>query len=174
MISSHLTLTQKSIIHALTTFVGAYVCWHMLVWAGIKNPIWGVITVILVSDPDLSAAMKLSKVRSINTIVGCVMALVSLMMFGYSPVNCFITAAVTILITTSIVHYPSNWRLAPVTVVIIMDACRSSPHKSEILLAILRASEIGVGCAVSVAITAIQFSLLSLVKRDGEEEEGSE
>jgi uncharacterized membrane protein YccC len=170
-----LTLNQKSFIHALSTFLGALICWYGLTWAGIPNPVWSVITVILVSDPDISAAMKLSKVRSINTIVGCVISLLCLFTLGYSPLICFVTAALTVLIITSILHYPSNWRLAPVTVVIIMNASSLAvTHTDQIRLAVLRTAEIGIGCAVSVAIAAIQFKLLSLIHAEGEQpEEGS-
>jgi len=155
-------LIKKSLLYASKTFAGAALCWYGLVAFGMKDPIWAVITVIIVSDPDLKTTRMLAKTRAINTAVGCFFGLTSLLIFGYVPWICLLTAAVTVLAITLIEHYPSNWRLAPVTVVIIMDAGRQAAgRQDEMTFAIMRMIEIGVGCAVALLLAGIYTHLFS-------------
>ncbi len=159
------SITSKSLLYPFNILIGSAICWYGLVLVGISNPIWSIITVILVSDPDLTTAITLARVRVINTIVGCVAALVSLLAFGYSPWSSFLTAAVIVLVVTSVEHYPANWRLTPVTVVIVMDASRKAmTYHDEMFNAIARAGEIAAGCAVALIIAMAQIKLTRLLQ----------
>lgn len=161
-----LSITSKSFIYAVNIFLGATLCWYGLVLVGIKNPIWAIITVILVSDPDLRATVNLSRIRSINTAVGCIISLISLTLFGYTPWGSFLTVGVTIFLVMSIEGYPANWRLAPVTVAIIMDASRvATTYRDEVLFALARAGEIGAGCLVALLVVAVNIRLSSLIRK---------
>jgi len=161
MPQNHFTLTQKSLLYAVKTLLGAGICWYALAWLGVDNPIWAVITVIIVSDADLSGTATLAKARVINTAVGCASGVLSLLFFGYSPLICLLTAAVTVLFVTSLQYYPANWRLAPVTVVILMDAGRQAVDKqAAILYALMRTVEIGAGCVVALFL-AFAFSRIA-------------
>lgn len=158
---THFSLTQKSLFYSAKTFLGAAICWYGLAWLGVANPIWAVITVIIVSDADLSGTATLAKARVINTAVGCASGIVSLLLFGYSPLICLLTAAVTVLFVTSLQYYPANWRLAPVTVIILMDSGRQAVGKeTSILYALMRTAEIGVGCIVALLL-AFAFSRIA-------------
>jgi len=162
MPNNHFSLTQKSLFYAAKTLLGAGICWYALMWCGVANPIWAVITVIIVSDADLSGTAALAKARVINTAVGCLSGIVSLLVFGYSPMICLLTAAITVLFVTSLQYYPANWRLAPVTVIILMDAGRQAVGKEEaILYALLRTAEISVGCVVALVL-AFAFSRIAI------------
>jgi uncharacterized membrane protein YccC len=153
MLHRHFSLTQKSLLYSAKTLLGACLCWYGLTAFGVDNPIWSVITVIIVSDADLSTTATLAKVRVINTAVGCASGLISMLLFGYTPLVCLLTAAVTVLFVTSLQRYPANWRLAPVTVVILMNAGSQAVGKeAEVILALLRAVEIGVGSAVALLL----------------------
>jgi len=166
MTNLRFNITKKSFIYAVNIFLATNLCWYGLVWLGANNPIWAIITVILVSDHDFGTAMYLSKVRALNTVVGCVISLVSLTIFGYSPWASFLTVMATILFITSIENYPANWRLAPVTVAIIMDASRNATtYHDEIRNAIIRTGEITAGCIAALAIVAINIKLGALLRR---------
>ena len=158
MLNCHFSLTQKSLFYSAKTLLGSCLCWYTLTLFGVDNPIWSVITVIIVSDADLSTTANLAKVRVINTAVGCVSGLISMLLFGYSPLGCLLTAAITVLFVTSLQFYPANWRLAPVTVVILMNAGSQAVGKqAEIILALQRAAEIAMGSAVALVL-ALVFS----------------
>lgn len=162
MLHAPLSLTQKSLLHASKTFIGAVLCWAVLHWLGIPNPIWAMITVVLVSDPDLTTARTLVAARVTNTIVGCAVGLTALLLFDFSLWVALAAVVLTILVITSIEHYPTNWRLAPVTVLILFDAARNAASpQEEIHFALLRAFEIGLGSAVALGLSLIYTRIFS-------------
>lgn len=153
-------LRQKSLVYASKIFFCSLICWYGLLWAGIGNPIWAIITVLVVSDPSLTTTFGLAKVRTINTIVGCIFGLGSILSFGYSPMMMIGTAAVTVFFVNLISRYPVNWRLAPVTVVILMDAGRlATTHQEEFHYVLMRFFEIGIGSAVALGMAGIYTKL---------------
>lgn len=160
-------LRQKAVIYASKIFLASVICWYSLSWAGVANPIWSVITVLVVSDPNLSTTLGLSKVRAINTIVGCAFGITSIFLFGYSPLITITTAALTVLFVNGVSRYPANWRLAPVTVVILMDAGRlADNHAAELYYAWMRVSEIAVGCIVALGLAGIYTKLAERKKEE--------
>ena len=166
--SHRLTIPQKSLLYASKTFLGGAICWYGLQALGMAHPIWAVITVMIVSDPDLTTTRTLVAARIINTLVGCAAGLTAMLVFGYSPLVSIMAAAVTVLLITAIKDYPTNWRLAPVTVVILMDAGRlASNHRDEITYALLRAGEITIGCCVALFLAMLYTRLLMRGKKAG-------
>jgi len=150
-------INKKSLLYAVNVLVASSICWIGLVRLGIANPLWAIITVILVSDPDLSTILTLSKMRVINTLVGCAFGIVALMAFGYNPWISFCAAALIVVIVTSIENYPANWRLTPVTVFIVMNASKDAAnHHDELKYALMRAGEILSGCLVALGVAFVQ------------------
>lgn len=150
------TRLQKAFLYASKALIGCVIAWYGLQSLGIDNPIWAVITVMLVSDPDFNTTRELAQARIINTIIGCAVGLSMLLVFGYSPQLALVAMALTVLIVTSIPQYPTNWRLAPVTVLILMDAGRlAANHTQEVHYALLRGAEIGVGCVIAMILALI-------------------
>jgi len=160
-------LNQKSIIYASKIFFCTMICWYGLILIGIQNPIWAVITVFVVSDPSLTTTFGLAKVRIINTIVGCIFGLSSILFFGYSPLTMILTAVITVFCVNLITRYPVNWRLAPVTVVILMDAGRlATTHEEEFHYVLMRLLEIGVGSTVALGMAGIYTKLAARKKEE--------
>lgn len=163
--------SQRSIIYASKIFLASIICWYGLLAVGIENPVWAVITVMVVSDPNLSTTLGLAKTRAINTIVGCAFGLASIFTFGYSPLLTIVTACITVMFVTMISRYPVNWRLAPVTVVILMDAARlAGTHEAELHYVMMRVVEIAFGSIVSLALAGLYTKLSS---REPKEEKPS-
>lgn len=153
-------LTHKSFIYASKIFLASVISWYGLILAGIENPIWAVITVMVVSDPSLNTTLGLAKVRALNTIVGCAFGLISIFLFGYSPMIMILTAVLTVTCVNMISRYPVNWRLAPVTVVILMDAGRlAATHQAEFHYVLMRVGEIGFGSVVALALAGLYTRL---------------
>lgn len=149
-------LTKISVSYVVIILLGTTISWVALTYMGIANPIWAVISVVLVSDPDSTATKQLVKTRVINTLVGCVLGLFSLLLFGYNPVVIIITVAITTLFVTTVKHYPANWRLAPATVIILSDAAHAAVgHSEQFYFALLRAGEIAFGCCIAVILSSI-------------------
>ena len=163
MPNQHFSLTKKSLFYSAKTLLGAAICWYGLVACGLQDPLWAVISVIIVSDADLSGTASLAKVRVINTAVGCATGLLSLALFGYTPLGSMLTAAFTVLLVTSLQYYPANWRLAPVTVVIVMmDTGREMGGKGDIYYGMMRAVEISAGCMVALILAYVFTHIANL------------
>ncbi|MBN9046123.1 MAG: FUSC family protein [Rhizobiales bacterium] len=162
----HLTNPGKALLYASKTLLGCLISWFVLRWAGIEHPVWSVITVFLISDPDVNTTLALAKARTINTAVGCSIGMLTIWTFGYSPLASMFGAALTVLIILVIDVYPSNWRLAPATVVIVMDAGRDAATRSEeMLLALVRLGEIAFGCAVAIALAWIYTRIIADLRK---------
>lgn len=160
-----LTLTQKSLLYASKIFLGALACWGLLLVCGIDNPLWAIITVVLVSDPDLNTARTLVITRVVNTIVGCTVGFAALSVFGFTLPVAIATITLLVLLLTSIKNYPANWRLAPVTVLILLDASRIAENAAqELHFALLRAIEIGVGSLVALLMAIVYTRLFAAPK----------
>lgn len=162
---AHLTNPGKALLYASKTLLGCLICWFALRWTGIEHPIWAVITVLIISDPDVRATLALAQARAINTAVGCAIGMMTIWIFGYSPVASLFGAALTVLIILMIDVYPANWRLAPATVVIVMDAGRfAASRREELLLAMARLVEIALGCAVAIALAWLYTRIIARLK----------
>lgn len=149
----HLDRLKKALIYASKTLLGGLICWYGLSFLGIDDPIWAVITVIIVSDANIRATLDSSTARMINTTVGCAVGMTTMLLFGYSPLAGLVAAGLTIFTILMIDKYPSSWRLAPMTVVILMDAGRlTADDHLAIIYGLLRFVEIIVGCAVAIAL----------------------
>ncbi|MFC5068194.1 FUSC family protein [Flaviflagellibacter deserti] len=156
---------KRSLRYASKTLIGAAICWYGLKWAGISSPVWAE---MIVSDPDIATAAELAKARAVNTAVGCLVGLIVLLAFGYNPPAALIGAALTVMVVVLIDRYPANWRLAPATVIIVVDAGRlAQTHAEEISYALLRMVEIAVGCTVALCLAAIYTRWLALGRKTG-------
>ena len=153
-------LTQKSILYSSKIFLSSLICWYGLKLVGVENPIWSVITVFVVSDPSLTTTLGLAKVRVLNTCVGCLFGLAAIFIFGYSPLISLFAASFTVLVVNMVQRYPVNWRLAPVTVIILMDAGRAATSRAEeFQYVLMRVGEIGFGCAVALLMAGLYTKL---------------
>ena len=153
MNTQRLDRLKKAFIYATKTLLGGLICWYGLSFLGVDDPIWAVITVIIVSDADIRATLNSAMARTINTTVGCAVGMTTMLLFGYSPQAGLVAAGFTVFAILLIDKYPSNWRLAPATVVILMDAGRlAADYHQGIIYALLRFAEIIVGCAVAIAL----------------------
>ncbi|KAB2698635.1 FUSC family protein [Ochrobactrum sp. Kaboul] len=169
----HLTNPGKALLYASKTLLGCLICWFALRWVGIEHPIWAVITVLIISDPDVRATLALAQARAINTAVGCTIGMLTIWIFGYSPLASLFGAALTVLLILMIDKYPINWRLAPATVVIVMDAGRfAQTRNEELLLALSRLVEIALGCAVAIALAWVYTRIIGRIKAHSEVQAG--
>lgn len=153
--------TFLSAIYSIEITLACMSCWFALPALSIDKPVWALITVIIVSDPDFTTTVKLITSRVINTLLGCVISLVTVILFGASVISLIIALSLTVFFVTSIVTYPTNWRLTPVTVALLLGSAESAQSRQEeIHLALLRSTEILSGCIVSLLLSWIISQLL--------------
>jgi uncharacterized membrane protein YccC len=109
------------------------------------------------------------KARLINTLTGCLVACISLVIFGATFRAMLIAMIVTVAIAMLLQNYPSNWRLGPITVVILLSAAfLGTGINEELHLAFLRVSEVIIGSIVALLQGAVYVQVLRLrEKREG-------
>jgi uncharacterized membrane protein YccC len=134
--------------------VGSLLAWFGLPLVGISHPYWAIITICIASDPDLQTATQLATARFLNTVVGGTIGLAGLLLGGLRPLTLFVCLGLTTLIVTTLPRYPKNWRLAPVTVVIIMEVAvlEGSSRAMEAHIAIERIVQVFAGCVITLGL----------------------
>jgi uncharacterized membrane protein YccC len=141
-------------LYVLKILLGALISWFGLQAMQIERPYWAMITICIASDPDLETARTVALARFLNTLVGGAVGLTGVMIGGLRPLTMFICLAITTALVTTIPKYPANWRLAPATVVIIMEvaAIEGTSRATEMRIAEQRLLQVCVGCAVALAL----------------------
>lgn len=118
--TKHFSLTNSGISFAIRVVIGCLIVWWSLDWIHDAKKIWALISVIVVSDPDQDATRTNVISRLLNTVAGCIIGLILIYFFGTSFWVMIAGIAISVIISTSFKKYPSSWKLAPVTVVILM------------------------------------------------------
>ena len=114
------------------------------------------ISLIVVTEPDVTVAKKNVRARLINTANGAVVACLALFAFGASFFSMMAAMTVAVLIAMIWQNYPENWRLAPNTAVILMAAAlNGSGLPEEVRLAMFRVLEVVTGSAVALLQTLV-------------------
>ena len=146
-----LSLRKNALVYIVKIITGSLILWFGLRALGVAEPYWAMISLIIVTEPDVKLAKANFKARLINTISGTVVAGLALVVFGPGLFSILIALAVTVLIAMLLEGYPSNWRLGPATVVIVMSAAASGGGLSEELhFGLLRVGEVLAGSAVAL------------------------
>ncbi len=147
--------------HALEIFLGTLLLWVCLRGLGDRNPAWAIISFIVVSDPDVRIAWPSFISRLSNTLIGCVMGILSLLIFGPAEWILPFTLALTALVCTNLIKTPGSWKIGPVTTALVLTTAlveksstvgfdRSLQRAVEVLLGSL------VALMLSWAISRIQ------------------
>jgi uncharacterized membrane protein YccC len=156
-----LTLRENAFLYVVKLISGSMIVWFGLRAAGLPEPYWAMISLIVVTEPDVEVAKKNFWARLINTINGAIVACIALVLFGASFASMLVAITVSVLIAMSLQNYPANWRLAPNTSVILMGAALSGTGLSdEVRLAMFRVLEVMTGSTVALLQTIVYGYLL--------------
>jgi uncharacterized membrane protein YccC len=148
--------------YALRILVGCMIVWFILQHLNHRNPLWALISVITVTEPELSAAFLAFKSRIVNTLVGCAVGLSFLYLLGPSYWSILLGIVVSVIVCTSLIRVPGSWRVAPVTVAILMTpSVLGGGRAAGLAAAIDRTEEVLLGSAVALLITYVA----SLIRR---------
>jgi uncharacterized membrane protein YccC len=151
-----LTLRANALLYIAKLITGSTIVWFGLREVGIAEPYWAMISLIVVTEPDVALAKKNFWARVINTINGAVVACIALVLFGASFPSMIAAMTVSVLIAMSLQRYPENWRLAPNTSVILMGAALAGTGLSdEMRLALYRVLEVMTGSTVALLQTLV-------------------
>jgi len=150
---------------AFRIMIGAGIAWLLVRNLAHHDPLWAMISVVIVSDVELDATLIAFRGRAFNTIIGCVVGLIFLYAFGAASWSILLGMSAAVLISTHFVQTLTAWRIAPVTAALVMmPGILQGSAQAGTPVAILRVIGVLTGSAVAVLVSWI-FFLIARVRR---------
>ncbi len=146
--------------------IGCAIVWFVLDRFHHPNPLWALISVIIVTEPELSAAFLAFNSRIVNTLIGCAVGLSFLYLLGPRQWSILLGIIVSVIICTSFIRVPGSWRVAPVTVAVLMTpSVLGGGRSAGLATAIDRTVEVLIGSAVALLVTYVASLVQRIVRR---------
>lgn len=139
---AHLKLALRVTVAGLAAYLLAY-------GLDLPNGYWSVLTAVLVVQATIGASLAIAIDRAIGTMAGGVVGVAGAMLAGPSHMLTVVYLGVCILITALLAARTPSFKLAPVTVIIVMLADPS--HAEPWVAGLHRVFEIAVGGVVGMA-----------------------
>lgn len=141
-------------------FVATTVLWIILrKFAGL-NPIWAISSMIAASDPVVKTAMKTFHGRMVNSLLGCAVGMLVLVVGGSNEWKLPIALSAAAFMSAYVVRVQVMFRQAPITAAIIIASGLEKHTKlSGVELGARRVAEVLLGCVVGVAVSWIMSKL---------------
>jgi uncharacterized membrane protein YccC len=139
---------------AVNVFIGTTVLWAILEWGANTSPIWAISSMIAALDPHVEVAVTNFRARLFNTLLGCAVGLLFLVIGGSHMWKLPISMAITVLLSSYFVRIPTMWRQAPITAAIIMSSVLTHHStRSGLEIGLRRVGEVILGCIVGLIVT---------------------
>jgi len=143
---------MRGIHYAVSLFIATTVLWIIVKEYGDANPIWAISSMVATSDPQLKQALTTFRGRIINTLLGCAVGLLFVVL-GRTEWQLPFAMAVTVLLSSYVVRVPAMWRQAPITAAIVIAGGLQHHDKLNAMEhGLRRVVEVLVGCVVGIAV----------------------
>lgn len=114
------SFSNKSLVYPFRILLGCTIVWWSLYYLHDNHKIWAIISVIVVTDPDIDSLRLGTISRVVNTAIGCLIAILFIYIAGINFWSLMAAITVSVVLSTSFRNYPASWKLAPSTVAIVM------------------------------------------------------
>lgn len=140
--------------YAIRILIGSLVAWLALYSVGHRDPLWAIISVIMVSEPDLRNAVMAFRWRVTNTLIGCGVGVLFLWAAGPSVWSILGAIVACVLFCTWVLDAPTGWRIGPISTSIVMvPGVLRHTEVRGITDALMRTSAVLAGSAIAVIIS---------------------
>jgi uncharacterized membrane protein YccC len=113
---------------------------------------WAISSFVLVYDPDMRIALGVGLWRLAHTILGTIIAIVAIYLFGVHKWLMPVSLAIAALICGVFLHFRRSWRVVLVTVCFIVGSSLLQPS-AGLHIAVNRAIEVSAGSIVAIALS---------------------
>ena len=145
---------------ALNVFIASGVVWYTLRYVADTNPIWAIASMIAASDPQVKEAVRMFRSRLVNVSVGCAVGLVFLLLGGDTDWMLPLALAVTVILSSYVVHIQTMWRQAPITAAIVIAAGLTTHSRASGLEhGLHKVGEVVFGCVVGLLVSWLMSKL---------------
>ncbi|MEP9354232.1 FUSC family protein [Xanthobacter sp. KR7-65] len=139
---THLKLALRATIAGLAAYGLAY-------GLNLPNGYWSVLTAVVVVQATLGASLAMAIDRALGTVAGGIVGVAGAMFAGSSQMLTVLALAVALFLTAALASRSASFKLAPVTVVIVMLAAPG--HAEPWVAGLHRVFEIALGGVVGMA-----------------------
>jgi len=149
-------LDVAGIHYAIRILIGSSIAWIAMGNISEINPLWAVISLISVTDPQIKTAYTAFKAQAFNTVIGCITGLAFIAIAGIKTWMLPIVATITAIISIHIFRMQAGWRTGPITAALVMSA--GLVDKSEhgaMTLAVQRALGVFTGSLIALVVTGL-------------------
>lgn len=171
------TVKRSALLYAVRILLGCLITWWSLFYLSDSKKVWALISVVIVSEPDFESIRQSMISRIVNTLTGCALGLLFIWLAGLNVWSMMGAVGASVLVATSFRNYPSSWKLAPVTVIIIMipTLLENAGWSDSLLTALLRTGEVLYGSFVAFVLgwlftVFFKKKLEALTQATGEQE----
>ena len=155
---------RLSFRYAVRVMISGSIVWFLLGGLAHADPLWGLISTVVVTDLKFEGAVNSFVSRMLNTLIGCGTGLLFLRAFGTwgaSPGMVLLAMALAIVVSADFVHVPISWRIAPITTAIVMTPAYLSHSPEAAWRASLeRTGDVIIGSVTAVAVSAVAAAWL--------------
>jgi uncharacterized membrane protein YccC len=151
---------------AVNVFIATAIVWFTLQHFADTNPVWAIASMVASSEPQVKEAARMFRCRLINVLVGGAVGLLFLVVGGSSEWKLPLALAVTVLISSYVVHVQTMWRQAPITAAIVIAA--GLTHHSKLTgleHGLHKVAEVLYGCLVGLFVSWLMSKLWPLSAR---------
>lgn len=143
---------MRGVHYAVSMFIATTVLWILVNKVGDANPIWAISSMVATSDPQVKQALSTFRGRIINTVLGCVLGLLFVML-GHTAWQLPFAMAITVLVSSYVVRVPAMWRQAPITAaIVIAGGLQHHAKLTAMEQGLHRVTEVLFGCLVGIAV----------------------
>ena len=139
---------------ALNVFIGSAILWYLLRHVADTNPIWSIASMVAASEPQVKEAVRMFRSRIINVLIGCAVGLLVLLVGGTSEWKLPLAMAMTVLVSSYVVHVQTMWRQAPITAAIVIASGLTHQSKlSGVEDGVHKVGEVLLGCVMGLLVS---------------------
>ncbi len=142
----------RGVHYAVSTVIATTVLWILVKEFGDANPIWAISSMVATSDPQVKQAFSTLRGRILNTLLGCAVGLLFVLL-GQTDWQLPFAMAVTVILSSYFVRIPAMWRQAPITAAIVIAGGLQHHEKlTAIEQGLHRVGEVLFGCIVGITV----------------------
>jgi uncharacterized membrane protein YccC len=139
---------------AINVFIASAILWYLLRDVTDSNPIWSIASMIAASEPQVKEAERMFRSRLINVLIGCAVGLLFLVVGGSSEWKLPLALAVTVLISSYVIHIQTMWRQAPITAaIVIATGLIDRSELKGIEHGLHKVAEVLIGCVMGLVVS---------------------
>jgi uncharacterized membrane protein YccC len=147
---------------AINIFVATTLLW-LIIRSRQVDPIWAISSMIAASEPKVEEALKFFRGRLFNSLIGCAIGLLILLVGGTSEWKIPLALSVSALMSTYVARVPVMWRQAPITATIVVaGGLMEASRVHGVQQGLTRVSDVLLGCVVGLLVTFVISKLWPL------------